>query len=203
MKTLNELTLLDKSSALPESISNQKGESLAYHMFYCRHCLRPVFYHFIDIQRIYLRFLSGMARHDSLFSAAWLVIPYSLFAQLPPSVRGILLAFVAIGILVFVGVEGMILRAATLDPASGLDYVIVLGAHVRSTGPTGLWLSGWMQPLDYAADNPDTIFIVSGGQGSNEPCTEADAMKTYLETHGLSSDRILTEETSPPTPGKT
>ena len=69
------------------------------------------------------------------------------FAQLPPSVRGILLAFVAIGILVFVGVEGMILRAATLDPASGLDYVIVLGAHVRSTGQAGLWLSGWMQPL--------------------------------------------------------
>ena len=52
------------------------------------------------------------------------------FAQLPPSVRGILLAFVTIGILVFVGVEGMILRAATLDPASGLDYVVVLGAHV-------------------------------------------------------------------------
>ena len=79
MKTLNELTLLDKSSALPESISNQKGESLAYHMFYRRHCLRPVFYHFTDIQRIYLRFLSGMACHGSLFSAVWLVIPYSLF----------------------------------------------------------------------------------------------------------------------------
>ena len=118
------------------------------------------------------------------------------FTQLPPSVRGILLAFVAIGILVFVGVEGMILRAATLDPASGLDYVIVLGAHVRSTGPSRALALRLDAALDYAADNPDTIFIVSGGQGSNEPCTEADAMKTYLETHGLSSDRILTEDQS-------
>ena len=58
------------------------------------------------------------------------------------------------------------------------------------------WKSGCDAALDYAADNPDTIFIVSGGQGSNEPCTEADAMKTYLETHGLSSDRILTEDQS-------
>ena len=63
------------------------------------------------------------------------------FAQLPLSVRGILLAFVAIGILVFVGVEGMILRAATLDPASGLDYVIVPPVQA------GLRLSGWIQPL--------------------------------------------------------
>ena len=123
------------------------------------------------------------------------------FAQLPPSVRGILLAFFAIGILVFVGVEGMILRAATLDPASGLDYVIVLGAHVRSTGPSRALALRLDAALDYAADNPDTIFIVSGGQGSNEPCTEADAMKTYLETHGLSSDRILTEDQSTNTNG--
>ena len=81
-------------------------------------------------------------------------------------------------------------------PASGLDYVIVLGAHVRSTGPSQALALRLDAALDYAADNPDTIFIVSGGQGSNEPCTEADAMKTYLETHGLSSDRILTEDQS-------
>ena len=104
------------------------------------------------------------------------------FAQLPPSVRGILLAFVAIGILVFVGVEGMILRAATLDPASGLDYVIVLGAHVRSTGPSRALALRLDAALDYAADNPDTIFIVSGGQGSNEPCL------LYISAH---SDKLF------------
>ena len=93
------------------------------------------------------------------------------FAQLPPSVRGILLAFVAISILTFAGVEGMILRAATLDPACGLDYVIVLGAHVRSTGPSRALALRLDAALDYA-------------------------MKTYLETHGLSSDRILTEDQS-------
>ena len=67
---------------------------------------------------------------------------------------------------------------------------------MRSTGPSRALALRLDAALDYAADNPDTIFIVSGGQGSNEPCTEADAMKTYLETHGLSSDRILTEDQS-------
>ena len=177
MKTLNELTLLDKSSALSESISNQKGESLAYHMFYRRHCLRPVFYHFTDIQRIYLRFLSGMACHGSLFYAAWLVIPYSLFCTASAERPGNSACFCR-------------------NRHSGLDYVIVLGAHVRSTGPSRALALRLDAALDYAADNPDTIFIVSGGQGSNEPCTEADAMKIYLETHGLSSDRILTEDQS-------
>ena len=118
------------------------------------------------------------------------------FSQLPPSIREILLAFVAIGILIFAGVEGMILRASAQAPAPGLDYAIVLGAHVRSTGPSRALALRLDAALDYAAENPDTIFIVSGGQGSNEPCTEASTMKTYLETHGLSSDQILTEDQS-------
>ena len=72
----------------------------------------------------------------------------------------------------------------------------VRGILLASTGPSRALALRLDAALDYAADNPDTIFIVSGGQGSNEPCTEADAMKTYLETHGLSSDRILTEDQS-------
>ena len=184
MKTLNELTLLDKSSALPESISNQKGESLAYHMFYHRHCLRPVFYHFTDIQRIYLRFLSGMACHGSLFSAAWLVIPYSLFCTASAKRPGNSACFCR-------NRHFGLCRRGRYDPSCRH-----FGAHVRSTGPSRALALRLDATLDYAADNPDTIFIVSGGQGSNEPCTEADAMKTYLETHGLSSDRILTEDQS-------
>ncbi len=118
------------------------------------------------------------------------------FARLPLMIRGVLLAFVVIGVLIFAGVEGMILRASVQAPAPGLDYAIVLGAHVRSTGPSRALALRLDAALDYANENPDTIFIVSGGQGSNEPCTEAIAMKTYLETHGLSSDRILMEDAS-------
>lgn len=118
------------------------------------------------------------------------------FARLPLMVRGILLALVVIGVLIFSGVEGMILRASVQEPAPRLDYAIVLGAHVRSTGPSRALALRLDTSLDYAAENPDTLFIVSGGQGSNEPCTEADAMKTYLEDHGLSSDRILMEDQS-------
>ena len=142
MKTLNELTLLDKSSALPESISNQKGESLAYHMFYRRHCLRPVFYYFTDIQRIYLRFLSGMACHGSLFSATWLVIPYSLFCTASAKHPGNSACFCRNRHF------GLCRRGR---PLWILLLVLIMSSSLAPTCvppvQAGLWLSGWMQPL--------------------------------------------------------
>ncbi len=38
--------------------------------------------------------------------------------------------------------------------------------------------------------------IVSGGQGDNEPMTEAQAMRNWLETEGVPGNRILTEDQS-------
>jgi len=42
----------------------------------------------------------------------------------------------------------------------------------------------------YLKDDPETICIVSGGQGYNEPCQEAEVMKKYLEDKGIDSSRI-------------
>ena len=52
------------------------------------------------------------------------------------------------------------------------------------------------QAYDYLKDNEATICIVSGGQGSNEPCTEAEAMERYLEDRGITSSRIIREDRS-------
>jgi uncharacterized SAM-binding protein YcdF (DUF218 family) len=48
----------------------------------------------------------------------------------------------------------------------------------------------------YLINNPDAVVIVSGGQGTEEKITEAEAMKRYLLDHGIKEDRIIKEETS-------
>lgn len=118
------------------------------------------------------------------------------FQQLPAFVRVVLIVLVSAGLLFFLFVEGMILKSALTVPDGPRDYVIVLGAHVRSTGPSRALALRLDRALEYTKENPDTIFIMSGGQGSNEPCTEASAMRDYLLSRGLPEDRILLEERS-------
>lgn len=118
------------------------------------------------------------------------------FRQLPAAVRIGLIVLLSAGLLFFLGVEGMILKASRQTPEEPQDYVIVLGAHVRSAGPSRALALRLDKALEYAGEHPDTIFIMSGGQGSNEPCTEASAMRDYLMARGLPQDRILLEEKS-------
>lgn len=58
----------------------------------------------------------------------------------------------------------------------------------------------WQRRLDaalsYALDNPAAWVVVSGGQGPDEPRTEASAMAEYLVEHGLDAQRLLLEEAS-------
>ncbi len=96
----------------------------------------------------------------------------------------------------FLGVEGMILKGSLTMPAETQDYVIVLGAHVRASGPSRALALRLDRAYEYALEHPDTTFIVSGGQGSNEPCTESSAMKKYLVEKGVDEKRILEEDQS-------
>ena len=77
-----------------------------------------------------------------------------------------------------------------------LDYIIVLGAQVRADGPSKVLKHRLNTAIDYLEKNPETICIVSGGQGYNEPCTEAQAMADYMEAVGIEKDRLILEDES-------
>ena len=87
---------------------------------------------------------------------------------LPGIIRCLLLGAVILGIFFFAAVEGMILRGALTVPEKGLDYVVVLGAHVRPEGPSRALRLRLERALTYARENPSAILIVSGGQGDHE-----------------------------------
>lgn len=135
-----------------------------------------------------------------LMSAGFLLLGWlfriRFFQRLPVPVRTGMILVLSVCLLFFLGVEGMILKGSLTMPAKPQDYLIVLGAHVRSTGPSRALTLRLDKAYEYALEHPDTTIIVSGGQGSNEPCTESSAMKQYLLEKGIAEERILEEERS-------
>ena len=101
---------------------------------------------------------------------------------------------VGLGILVCAVTEGLIIHASFGSPNEQVDYVLVLGAKVRDWGPSiSLW-DRIYAAADYLAEHPETIAVVSGGQGEDEPETEAACMKRELVNLGIEPDRIWEED---------
>ena len=72
--------------------------------------------------------------------------------------------------------------------------MVVLGAKVRSDGPSvSLW-DRIYGARDYLQAHEDVIAVVSGGQGPDEPMTEARAMYEALVDLGIPPERIWLEE---------
>lgn len=98
--------------------------------------------------------------------------------------------------LLFTIVEGLILSNAYIKKSEDttVNYVIVLGCGIFSDGQLTLTLIKRLNvAYDYLIEHPDTMCIVSGGQGPNEPTTEAYAMAEYLKDLGFDESRIIQE----------
>ncbi|MCM1100422.1 MAG: YdcF family protein [Clostridium sp.] len=101
-----------------------------------------------------------------------------------------------IGTVLLIVVEGLVLSEFGATPTPGADYVIVLGAQWKAGGPSYTLEKRLEAALGYLRDNPDTRVIVSGGQGPNEPMSEAAGMAGWLETAGIDPERIIRESAS-------
>ncbi|MBR0025885.1 MAG: YdcF family protein [Clostridia bacterium] len=88
----------------------------------------------------------------------------------------------------------LMLKASFVQPQQGADAVIVLGAGVRGDRVTLTLARRLDTAKKYWESNPDTLLVVSGGQGQGESVTEAYAMEKYLLEHGVPQENILKEE---------
>ena len=136
------------------------------------------------------------------FAGAFFFLVCALLARFgwpsffPAWVRYAFYAIVASGVLLAAVVEANVLKhfRETADP--DLDYIVVLGAQIRETGPTVVLRWRLDAAYEYLVENPETVCIVAGGQGANEPRPEAEAMRDYLVEAGISPERIVTETAS-------
>ena len=102
-----------------------------------------------------------------------------------------LAAFIAAEIYVVTGAGG-----SPPERSGDADYLIVLGTQVNGLTPSLMLSSRLEAALDYLEQNPETVAVLSGGQGPGEDTTEAHAMRSWLERHGISPDRLIEEPAS-------
>ena len=102
----------------------------------------------------------------------------------------------AVGFAVFVFAECFICSGAFVEPEGGLDCIIVLGAKVNGTEPSGALAQRIDAAAEYLMANPDTVCIASGGQGDDEGISEAECIRRYLINYGIDPERVLLEDKS-------
>lgn len=108
--------------------------------------------------------------------------------------RVLLTTVLILGCCIGIITGGGILLAASQQPVPDQDYIVVLGAKVDDGGPSKTLQERIWAAYGYLSENPDTIAIVSGGQGADEPVTEAGCMRDALVALGIDGDRIWVED---------
>ena len=72
------------------------------------------------------------------------------------------------GTICFAFICSQVISGMKASGEKNLDYVVVLGAHVKGDVPSKALELRLKAALKYARENEDTILILSGGQGSGE-----------------------------------
>ena len=109
-------------------------------------------------------------------------------------VKRVFTVILCIGILILGVTEALIIKASFGDPDPGCRYVVVLGAKVRHDGPSVSLQNRIDAAYDYLTAHPDSIAIVSGGKGQDEPMTEAECMYRSLIGRGIDPERVWMED---------
>jgi len=104
--------------------------------------------------------------------------------------------FFFIGLVSFVFIEILIILSAREKHTGKSDYLIILGAGLTGKIPSSPLLQRLYSSLEYVEINPNIKIVVSGGRGTDESITEAEAMKRFLIKHGVDKDNIIKEERS-------
>ena len=87
-------------------------------------------------------------------------------------------------------ITGLMIRAAVTPPEEGAT-VVVLGSKIYGDRPSRMLRDRLNAAADYLEQHPTSNFVVSGGLGEGEACTEAYVMRKYLvEQRGIDPSRI-------------
>ena len=109
----------------------------------------------------------------------------------------VLLALVLAGALSFAALLGAVLWGAHDQVQGDPQVMIVLGCRVMPGGEPSILLQDRLDTaLAYLRDHPEMRVVVSGGQGDNEPDTEARVMADFFIQNGVEKDNILLEDQS-------
>lgn len=99
--------------------------------------------------------------------------------------------FLAYGIVV----TGAMVYCANQKPEEN-STAVILGAQVKPWGPSIMLMGRIDAGYDYLTKNTSADAVLSGGQGSDEPMSEAQSMLETLLEKGIGEDRLFVEDKS-------
>ena len=106
--------------------------------------------------------------------------------------RGVWIA----GLLWVALLESQIIGSMGATAPPGMDYLVVLGASVYADGPSPALTRRVNAVTECLGQHPRAVIIASGGQGDNEPISEAQCIRDELVRRGVDAGRILLEDKS-------
>lgn len=104
--------------------------------------------------------------------------------------------FLGASVVILCVVEVLVFLGAASSDVPNLDYVIVLGAKVEEGRISSSLRRRLDKAIEYSQRNPDTVLILSGGQGKDEPASEAQMMYEYLRYNGVPERQLVMEDRS-------
>lgn len=117
--------------------------------------------------------------------------------RIPRWIRYAWRGLLCVGIALVLVLECLVVSGMFSKGPENLDYLIVLGARVEEDGsPSPALRRRLNRTLEYLADNPDTVVIASGGQGTDEVISEAACIRNELAAAGIDEGRIIVEDRS-------
>lgn len=129
-------------------------------------------------------------------AALGFLLQKGLWERLPHMAKVTALAVFGTALACFLVVEGFIISGFFAKGSGELSYIVVLGAQMKENGPSVVLAKRLDCAYAYLEENPDTLCVLSGGKGSNEPVSEAEGMYDYLVKKGIDPARLILEDES-------
>lgn len=104
------------------------------------------------------------------------------------------IAVLIFGFACFMAAEMPVFLGSRSDEAPSADYVIVMGAGINGDEPSLSLQNRLNTAYDWLLKNPDSMAILSGGQGERENLTEAQCMFDWLTARGIAPERLILED---------
>lgn len=148
-----------------------------------------------------------------ILALAWAAVIVNLFigsnysgsfeeVRLHSVLEGLFASAISYGIALFLATVLCAWRSTRHRCAHDKDYLVILGCGLRDDGSPMPLLAGRIERAlafereQYEATGRHATFVPSGGKGSDEIWSEAEAMRRYLVAAGVEEDRIICEDRS-------
>ena len=108
--------------------------------------------------------------------------------------RRIMIILSALGASILAAAEIHIILGSSPSHSEDYDAVIILGAGLYGETPSAALDSRLREGRDALRENPESLALLTGGQGPGERITEAEAMRRFLVSAQIAEERILLED---------